>query len=325
MAKLRGVDAKLQRLGAIGRDKITPSTIPELRDFLADGSSLVVAEAAELAGTHELTDLASDLAAAFDRFMLEDGKTDKGCRAKIAIIEALNKLNYDRPDVFLRGLRHYQEPIFGTKNDTAGPLRGVCAFALVRVNYPAMLMLLADMLLERDLAARTAAVQALGATGMHAALPLLRFKTRIGDEEPGVVAECLSSLIRLDPAETLPFVAEFLHSSLEPVQEGAALALAESRRPEALEILKDFWPHARGRDIAETALLAIALLRLPGSLEFLMQVLDSQDESSALAALDALAIHRHNDAVRERVAAVVARQANPTLKKRFEKKFDSAK
>src|SRR5262249_10204252 len=83
-------------------------------------------------GTRALSELPGDLVAAFDRFMIEPEESDKRCRAKIAIVETLNKIEYDRDDVFLRGIRHVQmEPVWGKSEDSAGHLRGAAAFGLV--------------------------------------------------------------------------------------------------------------------------------------------------------------------------------------------------
>ena len=44
---------------------------------------------------------AADLEAAFERFLVEPLKSDKLCRAKIAIVQGLDKLEHERPDLFL--------------------------------------------------------------------------------------------------------------------------------------------------------------------------------------------------------------------------------
>src|SRR5262245_11174561 len=103
MAKVRGVDAKLLRLRELRDEAITPQSMDELSTFVADKSSLVVAYAAEIAGNRTCEPLAAELARNFERFLVDPEKTDKGCRAKIAIVEALNKLECNKPDVFLRG------------------------------------------------------------------------------------------------------------------------------------------------------------------------------------------------------------------------------
>ncbi len=323
MAKARGVEAKLSRLRALRREAATPEHQAELRRALEDRSNLVVADAAEIVGERLLSDLAPDLVAAFDRFMVEPAESDKGCRAKIAIVNALNQIEYDEEDVFLRGIRHAQmEPRWGREEDSAAPLRGGSAFGLVRVNHPDILLLLADLLADPDKVARSAAATALGGTGAPAAIPLLRFKARVGDEEPEVVAECLAALMGAAPKESLPFVAQFLDSPSAAIQEGAAFALAESRRPEALDVLKGHWPRTRRGPLEEALLLAIAMTRLPEALEFLLEVLADDDRAAASAALSALAIHRHNDPVRERIAAVVVRKGDTALLDSFKKKLE---
>ena len=321
MTKLRGVEAKLLRLRALRDETMSAQLMDELSTFLEDKSSLVVAFAAEIAGNRACEGLTLDVAGAFERFMIDPEDTDKGCRAKIAIVEALNKHEYEKPDVFLRGIRHVQEPIFGTRNDMAGQLRGSCAFALVRINYRNVVLLLADMLLDEDIKARTAAVQALGETGSPAALPLLRYKARIGDQDIGVTAECLSAIIRIEPTESLPFVAEFLKSDSETLQEGAALALAESRSPEAFEILKQFWPRARHGDVREAALLALSMLRTPAAIDFVVALIADDYSDVAMAALAALAIHRHNTSLVKRIEAEVSKSEHALLRAQFARKF----
>src|SRR5438552_501776 len=109
MAKPRGVEAKLTRLYALRNTPISADAIALLSRSLADASNLVVAEAATLVGTHTVKALAPDLVAAFERLMIEPEESDKQCRGKIALVEALNKVEYAEPDVFLRGLTHVQD------------------------------------------------------------------------------------------------------------------------------------------------------------------------------------------------------------------------
>lgn len=317
MAKARGVDAKLARLRLVRAEPATPALRAELRGALADKSNLVAAAAAEIVAEQSLTELTPDLVAAFPRFLVDPVESDKLCRAKIEIVEALNKLAADAEDVFRTALRHVQpEPAWGGAEDTAAPLRAAAAFALVRVNPRDLMVLLADLLADPEKAARVAAARALGASGHLAAVPLLRFKARTGDKEPEVVVECLTALVSAEPDASIPFVGGFLHSRAGEIADGAALALAESRRPAALDLLTEFWPRARrDESLGGVVLLAMAITRLPAGIDFLLDVL-ADGES---AALPALAIHRHNPAVRDRVAAVVERKG--ALKKAFEKAF----
>src|SRR5262245_960794 len=303
MAKARGVEAKLIRLRTLRKEPGAPQAVEELRAALADSSNLVVAAAAEVIGEHKLTDLAADLTAAFDRLMENPSDSDKSCRGKFAIVQALDKINYDEPDVFLRGIRHVQmDPAWPKAEDVAASLRGQCAFALVRLGYRGVLLLLADLLADPEKAARAAAVQALGATGAVAAIPLLRYKVRVGDEDPPVISDCFTALIGLDPAECIPFVAEFLEEGDETVQEAAALALGESRRPAALEPLNRYCEATQSGPLQEIAYLSMGMLRLPAATEFLLNAIAQGEPNAAKAALAGLAIQRHNPDIRERAA-----------------------
>jgi HEAT repeat protein len=322
MAKPRSVDAKLKRLRALRDEPAGPALLAELRGMLGDKSNFVASEAAELIGERMLVELGPELVAAFERFMVDPVETDKLCRAKIAIVDALHKIEFDAEDLFRTALSYVQlEPAWGGSEDTAGPLRGAAAFALLRLNPRDLILLLADLLADPDKVARGAAAKVLGACGAFAAIPLLRFKARVGDEEPEVVNECLSALMTAAPEESLGFVGEFLNDSTEEIAEGAALALGESRRPEALEILKGHWPKARRGELLNVLLLAISITRLPAALDFLVAVLAEEKEPAASAAISALAIHRHNPAIKERVAAAVAKKGVAGLRERFEREF----
>ena len=127
------------------------------------------------------------------------------------------------------------------------------------------------------------------------------------------------------PKESLSFVAEFLDSPSESTREAAALALGESRRPDALDILKGHLPRIRHSSLEEVVLLAIATTRLPAALDFLLEVVAAENRSSALAALSALAIHRHSERVKERVALIVAGKGDAALQSSFARKFTAEK
>jgi HEAT repeat protein len=247
MAK-RSLEAKLARLRQLRDEPASPQLAQELRSALADGSNLVVAAAAEAVGQAGLLDLAPDLVAAFDRFLVDPVRTDKLCSAKTALALALDRLEYPHAAVFLRGIRHVQpEPAWGGSRDTAAPLRATCAFALARIDARGVLPLLVDLLTDPEKVARVGAAQALAYCGSEAAGLLLRLKARVGDKDPEVVAECLRGVLQLSAQEGVSFVAGFLRSADEAIAESAVLALGDSRRPEAFDALKAFWTAARRR------------------------------------------------------------------------------
>jgi hypothetical protein len=322
MAKARSLEGKLAKLRALRHAPSSPQLLEDLRAALGDASNLVVAEAAAIAAETHLNDLAPDLSAAFDRFMDDPVKRDKQCRAKIAVAEALNKLEFDEDEFFWRGARHVQlEPVWGGSQDTAAPLRVACAFGLVRTRAAGLLSYLTDLLCDPEKPARIGAAQALAYSETDAAYLLLRLKARLGDKEPEVVAECFNGVLHLKPEEGVAFVAEFLHAPDQAVQEAAILALGDSRRRDAFDALKAFWDKSVDAPLKDTVLVAFALLRLPPATDFLLGLVAAEIEPVAAAALSALALHRYDERLRERTAAAVAQNGRPALRIQFDKSF----
>ncbi len=233
-------DAKRARIAAIAASP-TAAAVPELRRLLADRVAYLAGEAAEVAARLELRDLIPDLAAAFLRLLTEGAAADKGCFAKKRVLEALLALEADVPDVYLAGLRYTQREvvIFPDFADTAGPVRGLAAHALVQIDYPAVLVAVTPLLLDPEAVVRAEAAHALGRSGLEAAAPALHLKALMGDAEPEVIQNAYAGLLRLDARRYLPVVAAALRHESEPVAEAAALALGESRLREAL-------PHLEG-------------------------------------------------------------------------------
>jgi HEAT repeat protein len=321
MARVQSLDAKLARLRELRREPLSPQALQALRGSLRDASNIVVAEAAEIAGEARLAALLPDLVAAFERFLDQPEKRDKQCRAKIAVVEALNKLEYTDETFFLGGVRYVQqEPVWGGSQDSAVPVRVSCAFALVRIRHRGALSVLVDMLADKEKAARIGAVQALAYSGTEAAGLLLRLKARVGDREPEVISECFAGILELAPEQGVAFVTEFLDSEDDAIQEGALLALGTSRRAEAFEILKMFARRASG-DLLEVAHVALALLRLPEAMDYLLTLVADRSRAVATAALGALAVHRYDARVCERTAAAVAATGDTTLRSVFESRF----
>lgn len=212
VAKRRSLEETLQALGDLRREPLAKESIRELRKVLRSKSSFAVAKAAQIAGEFEIGELAPDLAQAFDRFLAAPAESDKNCRAKEAIAEALYRLGHDGVDLFLRGIHHVQrEPVWGGSVDSACALRGWCALGLVRAQYADAMAELADLLADPEPRARTGAIAALAASGREEAVLLLRFKALTGDEEPEVMADSLSALLELAPERSLDLVARFLH------------------------------------------------------------------------------------------------------------------
>jgi HEAT repeat protein len=273
------LEDRLAALSDLRREPDSPEARKELTKCLASKINLLAAKGARIVGDCKIDALAPQLVEAFDRFMTDPATSDRRCEAKLAIAKALEDLEYPSPEPFLRGIRHVQmEPSFGPPVDTAIELRAICAIGLVRTNYPDLGVELVNLLTDKQRDARAGAARAIAYWGTLAGALLLRFKILTGDREPEVIGECFNGLLHIEGARAVDFVAGYLEDQSEAVAEGAALALGESRRPEAFEILKR---HAKSY-LRRTALLAIALLRSDASVEYLKSLLPDADAAKAL-------------------------------------------
>jgi HEAT repeat protein len=319
MGKRLSVEEKLAAVRRLREQDPSPRVTAELRSALGDKSNLIVAAAAGIVGDQKVADLSGDLEAAFERLLLDPLKSDKLCRGKLAVVQALDKLEHDRPDIFLKAARHVQfEPVWGGQEDTAAPLRAAGLLALARLDDHGLLPLLVDSLTDPQKEVRIAAAQALGYHGTESAGLLLRLKARIGDNEPEVVSECLSGLLNCSPQESLPFVSQFLESADTALREAAILALGRSRIPEAFDALKACWQ----RDplgLKETLLLAMAMLRLPAANEFLLELVATGPETVSSSALSALMIHLYDPRLRQRIAEAIDKSGSRSLRAKFER------
>jgi len=306
MTKRRGLEERLAELNDLRGDPSSDLAIEKLRQALASKINHLAAEAATITGESEIRQLEDDLIEAFDRFMLDPAKTDPLCVAKTAIAEALYRLGARRESLFLRGIHHVQlEPGFGRKEDAAAKLRVACAMGLVRSNYRDVMIELADLLADEETDARIGAVRAIGYAQQGAGVPLLRFKSLIGDPETRVSYECFSSLLRLSPESSLPFVARFLNAEDVAVSKVAALALGESQLTEAFYVLKAGWESATDDALRRAELLAIAMLRHERAIDFLLSLVADASPADARDGLTALEIHRRDEELWARVEQIV--------------------
>ncbi|MEW4570287.1 HEAT repeat domain-containing protein [Tautonia sp. JC769] len=322
MAARRSLDEKLAALRALRGQSLGDDQKAEVKTRIGDRSNLVAALAAELAGEHGLVELAGALEAAFERFLVNPLKDDKLCRAKIAIVQALDRLEHPDSTIFARASRYEQfEPVWGGSEDSAPPLRAAALVALVRIEGVGSLPMLVDALVDPARDVRIAAATALAAIGNEAAGLVLRLKARIGDEDPDVFSECLSGLLAVDAEEYLPIVVMFLDPSNVIACESAALALGRSRLAEALDPLVECWRGALSTDLRRHVLLAIAILRRPAALDFLAELIASGSDSEAAEAIAALGVFKDDPSVRDRIAAVVEERDRSAIRAAFSKIF----
>lgn len=297
----------------------------DLAPFLRHKSNHVVAAAAATAERLEASALASDLVEAFDRQMRDPSKLDPGCKASIAIVQALVQLEDAAAKVFFSGIRHVQkEGSFGPPVDAAAPLRGLCARGLARMGHPDALLECVTLLADSEIPARTGAVRAIADSGRPDGVLLLRLKTLLGDKEIEVIGECFSALLSLDPGGSLEFVARFLNSGVEGIPEQSALALGESRLAGAFPILRDAWEQGGAREQRRTLLVAIAMLRVDEALEFLLERLRSEGGHVAADALAGLVFYARDEAVATRIEEIIRQRGDSALEAVFVREFRGA-
>jgi hypothetical protein len=319
MAKALPIDEQVIALGKVRSDPASDATRDTLKKALAAKSNLLAAKAADLASELQLAGLLPDIEKAFARFFAD---ADKGCTAKTALAKAMEALNGDAEELFLRGVRHVQmEGTWGGSTDVAVDLRATCARALARLNTRRALPALTDLLGDAQPPARAAAAQALGHIGRpEGALPL-RLLIRLGDDDPGVMAECFSALLKILADEAVPLVEPFLTNRQPELSDAAAMALGESRLAAAYELLRNRFDREITAEGRRALLFGMALSRRPESLDFLLRVIDEENAPTAAYAVASLAIYKNDAAVRERVRAVVDARDERVLAEEFQKRF----
>ncbi len=322
--KRKSLEALLEELAALRDRPVDESTTELLSTALRGRSSHGAAKAAALAAELAVDGVADELCASFDRFMIKAVQSDPGCAAKEAIVDALQQMGIAAGEVYSRGIVYRQmEPVWGGRVDTAARLRGLCGIGLARIRDPNTVSSLAVLLADSEAEARRVAAQALAYNGDHAAVPLLRFKALVGDEDSEVLTEVMRALLELSPSDSVPFVASFLEQRQGRVAEVAALALGGSRVEEAFAILREWWGRAAEPSLRASAALGLAMLRREHATDFLIDILSTESVFDARHAIVALAIYRHDERLRDRVEKVVDARDEVSLHKEFDRSFST--
>src|SRR5690349_20913848 len=95
-------------MGDLRKDPSSPAARQELAQCLASKISLLAAKAARIAGEGKVDALGPPMVEAFRRFLIHGATTDRGCEAKIAIVKALEQIEYPSHEPFLHGIRCVQ-------------------------------------------------------------------------------------------------------------------------------------------------------------------------------------------------------------------------
>jgi len=305
---------RLVELRQLGSEDRSPLLETRLREAFSGKSNHLIALAAEIAADHYMTELEPASLATFERLMEDPLKRDPGCLAMIAIVQSFRQMDLPAEGVYLQAIHHHQhEPVYGGRIDTAAGLRAAAALGLVQVNYPDLMIELADLLADSELDARLGAARAIGFSSHEASVPLLRFKIKTGDSDVRVMNECFSSLLRLDLERALPLVGSYIKDETPALAEAAALALGDSGRLESLALLQDGWRRVEEVSVGRAILMAVAMLRARPAYEFLITVLEEAPVYQAVSSLEALGMARHDSDLWTRVQGIVEDRGDKEL------------
>ena len=318
----QALEKKIETLAGI-RSAPASVAVAELRKALRDRSNYVVSKAAAHVADLSLPELVPDLVTAFERFLADPTQSDPQCWAKNAIAQALKDLAHRDAEVFLRGLVHVQlEPVWGGKADSAMTLRGICALALIdcRLDDLGILTHLIPGLADPAPVVRIDTALAIARLGSRGGALLLRLKILLGDEDPEVMGQCFASLLSIEPGEAVAFVSKFLSATDDNVASEAAGALAQSRAPEAIRVLKTMWKKFSPQ-VREAVLASLRASSFEEAADFLLHLIANEAGEVAARAIAALAASRFHQQFRERAAAVVEHRGDPILRSAWERAF----
>ncbi len=319
MARRLTLEEKLAQLHELAQRPLISEVRAALVQALADTSNILIARSAQALGRSGCEECLVPLRDAFRRIIALPSDADKGCRAKEAIVQALEALDNRDETVYLRGIRHRQmEPVYGGRADTAPILRGLCAVALARIRYPEVYIELVTLLADSEQPARLAAVNTLTYLGDERSELLLRMKVLAGDADAEVVGRCFTGLLVIEPERSVPFITRFLPSADPALAEQAAYALGESRLEIAFAALRAYWDSNVDLTFNKTLLLAIALTRCDAAFDFLLDIIRTEGRGTALKAIEALAIYAADERRRERIRDAVEAGGDARVKEAFQ-------
>lgn len=294
----------------VAADVRTPEGRRQLEFALCSERQRVVARAATIIRERHVDGLESQLVQAFDRFLLDGAKTDTGCLAKVALIEALDVVESTDAEFFLKATRVVQpEPAWKTAADTAGGVRARALYALARLGYPDLILLAGEAFSDSQHTVRLAAAESLAHFGVRHGAGVLLLALAKPEEDPLVTLASMSALLSLAPEVGLPRLTALLRGEDAEVRELAALALGQSNRPDALDALIAALNAAGSSRNREPLFKAVGIHRSDRAITVLLESLGSETETDAQTALEALATRRFEPGVRSKVEARVTAAA----------------
>jgi HEAT repeat protein len=257
------------------------------------------------------------------RLLVDPQKKDPGCVGKIAVSEALVRLECHDLEFYRAAIRYTQyEPVWGGEEDMAAPIRAAAAMGMVLcASILEALNHFAELLADPHRTARIGAARAVASLGHPEGVPLVKLKLLCGDSDAEVIGECCSALLRLAPEEGLRIVVRQLSSRDDDTCVQAAVALGESRQSKAFEPLQVCWRRRSDPSVRKILLTAIGILRSDEADEFLLSLIRGTNERDAADALSAMQPFLRARELRNKVGAAVG-DANKAHLRRLLGAFD---
>jgi len=313
VAKRQTIKEKIDELNQIQPESVLDDDIKsKTKKYLSGANNVLAAEAARVIGKTKTEELIPELEQCFHKHTENPVKTDRGCLAKTAIVNVLNKLDYGDSNLLVTGVRYVQmEPEFGGQVDKAVMLRVKSLEGLLRLGYHGIFFELVSLLADRELPVRKAAIESLGHLGGERSELLLRLKILSDDPEPEIYGDCFAALMQAAPDRSLSFVADYILSEKPFVAEDAALCIGNSRTVEAFEILTKHWKTSIDHGFKKKLLLPIALTLCDESVDFLIKIIREEHNSMAASAVEAMDMYAGDPVRRKQIDKAVAFRADP--------------
>lgn len=308
------IDDKLEQLRNVIRLGDLRAIETVLRDALKQSNWLLASQAAEQVAKLSLHELAPDLLNVWPRFCDGGVKRDPGCRAKEAMLTALDQLEWPNPAPFLLAVRYRQyEPGLGGKVNTAGGTRLRAQLALFRLLHDQAPLFAGELMADANPHVRAGVARAIGHYEDRASVGLLTYKLAAGDEEPAVLLECAGSLLKVDADFGLAVMLVQLAANDEARRETAALALAQCCDERAQRALCDWLEHGAAGHDHELGIRALGLSRSQLARQHLLTLVQQGTMAHARAAIESLSVHRYDAQLVERVLQCVADRSSREL------------
>jgi HEAT repeat protein len=283
------VEEELAEIADALRDPTSAAHPDLLRNTLARASSVPAAKVAATIGSRRLAGFEEALQQCFVRFTQNPVKSDPGCRAKAAALEALDRLEWPDPALFLQASRCVQkEASWGPPVDTAGGVRARAIAALARLGFADLSLVAGELLADPLPIVRIAAAESLAHHGERAGAGLLLLRLRSGDDDHQVTLSCASAMLSLAPDWALRELEPMLVGSDESRRELATIALGQSVREDALDLLLSYLERAVSTEDRAPVLRAIGTHRSERARDFLLERVADGSAPEARAALESL-------------------------------------